>query len=138
MQDEVKPFKTREKALKQYHVDLNNVLLCITSAQAQVKPIGTDIYELYIQRRSSDPPGLIMIDKSRELCLELVMQVAVIQEDGGYGISTKLYVFEIWQNNKQLLGWHYHPELNEDDDPIAYPHIHVYSSHRTKEKAWIS
>jgi hypothetical protein len=41
-------------------------------------------------------------------------------------VTTKYYLYSILDaERKDLIGFHYHPEL--DDDPVLYPHIHVYA-----------
>lgn len=41
-------------------------------------------------------------------------------------VTTKYYLYSILDSeSKDLIGFHYHPEL--DDDPVLYPHIHVYA-----------
>jgi len=41
-------------------------------------------------------------------------------------VTTRYYIYSILDADfKDLIGFHYHPEL--DDDPVMYPHIHVYA-----------
>lgn len=43
-----------------------------------------------------------------------------------YTVSTKHYLYSVLDHDlNDLVGFHYHPEL--DQDPILHPHIHVYA-----------
>lgn len=41
-------------------------------------------------------------------------------------VTTKYYLYSVADaNGKDLLGFHFHPDLTED--PVLYPHIHTYA-----------
>ena len=69
--------------------------------------------------------GWFARDKSK-LFIDINQHIEDPSSANGFKVSTKFYLYSIAdENNNDLIGFHYHPELTED--PVPYPHIHAYA-----------
>lgn len=76
--------------------------------------------------------------KGLRLFLEIRQEVATVSirkaEKLRYRVSTRLYIYSLWSaKDACLIGWHYHPELNEN--PVLYPHIKIFDKPTEEQRA---
>ncbi|MGD9684164.1 MAG: hypothetical protein AB7W16_23620 [Candidatus Obscuribacterales bacterium] len=71
-------------------------------------------------------------DSEGEYYLDAQQEVEVIENAGDYRVSTRLYIYQLWDApDHQLFSWHYHPE--DPLSPVPYPHVHIYSAQRSQD-----
>lgn len=133
--------RTQHKALNDYKTDLNSVLQCLAETEAYVRPIESNRFILGLATRDQDVNRLkaaplikLNTGDKPDLFLEFEQHVEVVKlAVNQFTISTKLTICELWKDEStEFLGWHYHPELNED--PIVFPHLHFFCATQSAVK----
>ncbi len=72
----------------------------------------------------------VAIGRDRRFQISLSQQYAIIRFEGRRGpwkIQTLAYNYTLYESDKALLGYHWHPS-----DRVPYPHAHVYVSELPK------
>ena len=111
-----------QAALQDYTEELQRIVSCVARDVCFVYPnregrqvLAWSQGQVKLKRIDG---GLLFIDISQEIDDPV--------PDNKDAVSTREYIYSILDEAKNdLIGFHYHPEL--DDDPVLYPHIHVYA-----------
>ena len=109
---------------------IERVVRCITGDGLFVRPGSspshgeTQVLSFYTDRAQLAASG------DRRLFLSLSHEYVI--EGAATGeprVSTLSYIYNIYDDpdGEPLLGYHYHPERG-GDDPVPYPHLHVYGA----------
>ena len=111
-----------QAALNDYTEELQKIVSCVARDVCFVYPNREGRQALAwsqgpVKLKRNDG-GLLYIDISQEIDDPV--------PENKDAVSTREYIYSILDaEEKDLIGFHYHPDL--DDDPVLYPHIHVYA-----------
>ncbi len=122
------PTNKGHHAIKNYLNELQKIVSCVASEVCYVYPNNSGRQVLaWSGTDPSDPQPLMLKRKNNsKLFIDISQEIQQPNARNDYLVSTKSYMYSILDaEKKDLIGFHYHPEL--DDDPVMHPHIHVYA-----------
>jgi hypothetical protein len=118
------PTNKGHQALNDYTSVIQRIVSCITEAVCYCYPNA--------QRRQSlawASKGYLKLtcEDGSHLYVDINQEVDDPVPENRDRVSTKYYLYSIADSEmSDLVGFHYHPELNED--PVLYPHVHAYAN----------
>lgn len=107
------------EAVSSYSRDIQLIISCLSTNVCFAYPTTSSRYVLSIETIRLPRGGLspLFVNVSQEIEFNIAEA----------RFSTKFYLYSVRdQNQDALISFHYHPEIN-DDNPIQFPHIHVYT-----------
>lgn len=134
----MKVAKTEKEARQAYEADMRKILSCVADVNAITK--WSDRFNCWILSttlRGIDFEAIgssdeitefltLRTDNGKKIYFEVDHQILVVKEQDGFRVSTRKYVYAIWETpEKDLFGWHYHP----GNDGINFPHVHIHNDH---------
>src|ERR1700733_5403343 len=122
------PTNRGHHAIRSYLNELQMIVSCVADEVCYVYPNNTGRQALaWSGTDPSDPHPLLLKRKNNsKLFIDISQEIQQPTARNNYLVSTKSYLYSILDaDKKNLIGFHYHPEL--DEDPVMHPHIHVYA-----------
>ncbi len=116
------------QAIQKYTGELQKIVSCVVNEVCYVFPTGQDRLSLAWSSGTPLESGPLRLKRNdgQSLFVDINQQVDNPSVTKSDTITTKYYLYSILdEERRDLIGFHYHPEL--DDDPVSYPHIHVYA-----------
>ncbi len=112
------------KALGSYTDQIQRIVSCVSDEVFYVYPKNNGRHALI---SNSSEYFRVKCQDNSYLNIDINQEVEDPAADNGYKVSTKYYLYSIADGaGEDLVGFHYHPELNED--PVLYPHVHAYAN----------
>lgn len=122
------PTNKSHYAIQNYLTELQTIVSCVASEVCYVYPNnnGRQVLAWFGTSQSHPQPLLLKRKNNDKLFIDIRQEIRQPTARNNYLVSTKSYLYSILDaEKKDLIGFHYHPEL--DDDPVVHPHIHVYA-----------
>lgn len=122
------PTNKGHQAIQEYTTELQKIVSCVAHEVCYVFPNANGRLALAWSSGKpleSEPLRLLRHD-GNPLFIDINQEIEDPRPANNETVSTKYYLYSILDaDRKDLIGFHYHPDL--DDDPVLYPHIHVYA-----------
>jgi hypothetical protein len=112
------------EALQNYTSEIQQIVSCVSDKVFYVYPKGGGR-----QLLTCASGGYFRVTRRDDshLFIDINQEIEEPTETNEYRVSTRYYLYSIADSDQNdLIGFHYHPELNED--PVLYPHIHAYAN----------
>ena len=113
-----------QAALINYTSEIQHIVSCVSDVVFNVIPKSADRHVLVC----SSTGGFFPVKRQggSRLFIDINQEIETPTTANDYRVSTKYYLYSIADGKQDdLVGFHYHPEL--DEDPVMYPHIHAYA-----------
>ncbi len=108
------------ETIERFCEDMQKIVSCVTK---EVCYTYTNSHGREVLAWSKDCIKLVRAD-GKALFIDIGQEIELV--DDGKKASTKYYIYSLLdEEKKDLIGFHFHPDLTED--PVLYPHIHVYA-----------
>lgn len=116
------------EAIQEYTTELQKIISCVASEVCYVFPNANGRLSLAWssgEPLQSEPLKLLRTD-GNSLYIDINQEIEDPRPANKESVSTRFYLYSILDADRNdLIGFHFHPELNED--PVQYPHVHVYA-----------
>lgn len=112
------------KALQDYTTEIQRIVSCIADEVCYVYPNANGRQVL-----AWSSAGYFRVDctDGNRLLIDINQEVEDPVPENKETVSTRYYLYSIADADcNDLVGFHFHPELNED--PVIYPHVHAYAN----------
>ena len=122
------PTNKGHHAIKDYLSELQKIVSCVATEVCYVYPNNNGRQVLAWSGASmlESAPIILQRKNNSRLFVNIRQEIQQPNARNNYLVSTKGYIYSVLDaEKKDLIGFHYHPEL--DDDPVMHPHIHVYA-----------
>lgn len=122
------PTNKSHHAINTYLTELQTIVSCVADEVCYFYSHNNNRQTLAWSKcnTSVSQPLMLKRKNGHKLFIDISQEIQQPNVRNNYLVSTKSYMYSILDaKNKELIGFHYHPEL--DDDPIIHPHIHVYA-----------
>ena len=120
------PTNKSHHAIKDYLSELQKIVSCIAAEVCYVYPNnnGRQVLTWFGAGMLDSEPIALQQKNNSKLFINIRQESQQPNARNDYLVSTKGYIYTILDaKKKDLVGFHYHPEL--DEDPVMHPHIHV-------------
>ncbi len=108
------------EALQAYSEEIQKVVSCITNEVFYCTKTERD------RLNFSVGGGFFRVPREDNTYLYVDINQEIEDPTNSGKVTTKYYLYSIADaEGKDLIGFHFHPDLTED--PILYPHIHAYA-----------
>lgn len=116
------------QALQEYLEELQKIVTCVANEVCYCYVNQNGRQSLAWSSAAPEDSGALRLRRNdgEILFIDIGQEVEDPIPDNRESVTTKYYLYSILDaEKKDLIGFHYHPDL--DDDPVLYPHIHVYA-----------